>query len=177
MLYHRVNIVNAMRTLEIEKVTVNIGVGESGDKLQKAKKLLERITGRTAILTKARKREQVFKIRKGDEIGVKVTIRGKAADEFLVKAFEAVDQKLKMSSLDKYGNFSFGVREYIDFPGVRYDPTIGLVGFDVCVTMTRPGVRVIDRRRKRSVLPVSHRGTRDEVLEILKDKYKINIVE
>lgn len=168
---------NVMRTLGVEKVTVNIGIGESGEKLQKAKALIERIAGRTAILTKARKREQTFHIRRGDTIGVKITMRGKEAEEFLAKAFEAVDKRLKASAVDRFGNFAFGVREYIDFPGVRYDPTIGLIGFDVCVTMARPGTRVAKRRRKCSRIPAHHRGTRDETLEFLKSKYGVNVTE
>lgn len=168
---------NVMQTLGIEKITVNIGVGEGGDKLQKAKKLLERITGRTAILTKAKNRVQVFGIRKNDPIGVKVTLRGKGAEEFLTKALEAIDMKMKSASFDEFGNFSFGVREYIDFPGARYDPTIGLIGFDVCVTMSRPGMRVADRRRKRTNVSPAQRGTKDNVLEFLKGKYNVDVVE
>lgn len=168
---------NPMRAMRIEKVTVNIGIGESGEKLQKARKLIERITGRTAVLTKARKREPTFHIKRGETIGAKVTMRGKAAEEFLAKAFEAVDKKLNASAVDKFGNFAFGVREYIDFPGVRYDPTIGLIGFDVCVTLARAGTRVEKRRRKRSSIAVRHRGTREEAIEFLKDKYDVNIIE
>jgi len=169
--------VNPMTTLGIEKVTINIGVGESGEKLQKAKTLIERITGRKAVLTKAKKREQTFRIKRGETIGVKITMRGKEAEEFLSKAFDAVDKKLNSSAIDKYGNFAFGIREYIDFPGARYDPTIGLIGFDVCVTMKRPGLRIEKRRRKRSRIPHSQRGSKEETIEFLKQKYGINLIE
>ena len=166
-----------MTDLKVEKVTVNVGVGETGDRLQKAKKVIERITGRTAALTKARQREQVFKIRKGDTIGAKITLRGEEATEFLKRAFDAVDLQLNSRSIDKLGNFAFGIREYIDFPGAKYYPTIGIIGFDIDVTMVRPGRRVMLRRRKKSTLPLRHRVKPDETIEFLTKNFKVNVYE
>lgn len=166
-----------MREVRLEKVTVNMGAGETGEKLKKAKTIIERITGKKASLTKARKRVQAFGIRKGDPIGVKVTLRGKEAEEFLAKAFDAVDFKLNRRSIDKYGNFSFGIKEYIDFPGAKYDPSIGIMGFDVCATMTRPGKRVETRRRLRSKMRHNHLVTPAETEKFLVEKFKVNIYE
>ncbi|MEM3408312.1 MAG: 50S ribosomal protein L5 [Candidatus Micrarchaeia archaeon] len=166
-----------MREVKIEKVTVNIGAGESGEKLKKAKTIIERITGRKAAYTKARKRVQAFGIKKGETIGVKVTLRGKEAENFLRNAFDAVDFKLNKKSIDKYGNFAFGVKEYIDFPGAKYDPTIGIIGFDVCGTMTRPGKRVELRRRAKSKIKHTHKVTPEETEKFLKEKFKVNIYE
>jgi len=171
------NSTNPMKQPRIGKVTVNIGIGEGGDKLQKAKKLIEKITGRTAVFTRARKREQVFKIKKGEAIGVKVTLRGKRAEDFLKDAFDAVNLTIKKSSFDQFGNFSFGVREYIDFPGVKYDPLIGLMGFDVCVSLARQGGRIEERRRKKSKIPLKHRLTKEEAIEFIKSKYKVNVLD
>jgi large subunit ribosomal protein L5 len=164
------------RELKVEKLTMNIGVGESGEKLDKAKKLLERITGRTAVLTCARKREQSFKIQRGETIGTKVTIRGKPAEDLLKRAFDAIDRKLSVRSFDKVGNFSFGVKEYIDFPGVKYDPTIGLVGFDICVTLGRSGKRVAMRRRKQTKLGKGQYPNREEAIEFVK-AHQVNVYE
>ena len=168
---------NVMRKLKIEKVTVNIGVGESGDNLEKAKKLLQKLTGRTPKLTKARKREQSFGIRKGDMIGTKVTLRGKPAEEFLAKALDTIDMKISKRAFDKFGNFAFGIKEYIDFPGMRYDPSVGLIGFDVCVTVNRPGYRVTTRKRKRSKFPAKQRGTKEESIKFISEKFKVNVTE
>lgn len=166
-----------MKLIKLEKVTVNIGMGESSDRLKKAKAIIEKLTGRTAALTQARRRVQSFGIRKGDTIGVKVTLRGEGAAEFLKKAFDAVDYRLNRKSIDTYGNFAFGVKEYIDFPGAKYDPTIGIIGFDVCGTMIRPGKRVTMRRRLRSTIRSSHRVTPDETVDFLTKNFKVNFYE
>ena len=105
-----------MREPRIEKVTINIGVGESGEKLEKAAALLEKLTGRKPVKTKTMKRIPAFGIRPKMFIGVKVTLRGREAEEFLKKAFEAVGNRIKASSFDPLGNFSFGIKEYIDIP-------------------------------------------------------------
>jgi len=168
---------NVMRKLKIEKVTVNIGVGASGDGLDKAKRLLQKMTGKLPVLTNAKKREQSFGIKKGETIGTKVTMRGKDAEEFLSKAFETIDNRISKRAFDKFGNFSFGIKEYIDFPGMRYDPSIGLIGFDVCITVNRAGARIAERKRKRSKLPVRQRGTKDESIAFITEKYKITVAE
>jgi large subunit ribosomal protein L5 len=167
---------NIMRKLKIEKVTVNAGVGESSDKLDKAKKVLQKVTGKMPALTKARQRVQVFGIKKGETIGVKVTLRGKEAEDLLRKAFDAIDQKMSGRAFDEFGNFAFGIKEYIDFPGMRYDPTLGLIGFDICVTVARPGFRVAKRKRKRSRLPLSQRGTKEESIAFVKEKFGVTTV-
>lgn len=136
---------NVMRDIRIEKLTINIGCGESGEKLERARKLLEKIVNKKAVLTRTTKRT-TFGTAKGRPIGVKITLRGKDALEFLKKAFEAVDLKLPEGIFDTQGNFSFGIKEYIDLPGVRYDPEFGIYGMDVSVTLERRGFRV---KRKR----------------------------
>gem|GEM_PF-3564160 len=98
---------NPMRRIRIEKVVVNIGVGEPGERLEKAKTLLQRLTGAKVVETEAKKKIPKWGIRPGLKIGVKVTLRGKAAEEFLNKALDAVDRKIKESSFDEFGNFSF----------------------------------------------------------------------
>src|SRR3990167_7332483 len=127
---------NTMREIKIEKITINIGVGEAGEKLDRAKKLLERLTNKKIVLTRTAKRT-TFGTPKGRTIGCKVTLRKNDALEFLKKAFDALDFKLNESIFDKQGNFSFGIKEHIDLPGVRYDPEIGIYGMDVSVTLER----------------------------------------
>jgi len=166
---------NKMRELRVEKLTVNIGVGQAGPQLENAKSLLTRLTGRVPIATTARARNPVFKIRKGDAIGAKVTLRGRSALEFLERAFDCIDRRLPASSFDRSGNFSFGVKEYIDFPGMKYDPKLGMLGFDVCITLARPGMRVQARRRARGSIGSSHRITREEAMEYVKRAFKVEL--
>lgn len=167
---------NTMRDIVIDKVTLNIGIGSAGEALEKAKKLLKKLTNKNVVETKARVRNPTFKIKPGDKIGVKVTMRGIDAEEFLKKAFDAVDFKIKESSIDRAGSFSFGIAEYIDFPGVKYDSSIGILGFDVCVSLKRRGgARVAKRRRGAAKIGKSHAITTADTVEFLKG-YKVEMV-
>ncbi len=165
---------NKMREIIIEKVTANIGVGEPGEKLDQAKDLLSRIAeDRKPIETKAKRREPAFKLRKGLSIGSKVTLRDAAAKSFLEKALTAKRKTLKESNFDRQGNFAFGVREYIDFPGVKYDPSIPMFGFDVCVSLTRRGRRVSVRKLRPAGVGKSHRITKEEAMEFVKNTFDV----
>ncbi len=161
---------NGMREIKVEKVTVNIGVGQSGQPLENARELLKTLTQRKPVTTMARIRNPVFKIKKGDPIGVKVTLRGSAGEEFLKKALDTVDSKVSGRSFDRLGNFSFGVKEYIDFPGAKYNPKIGVLGFDVCVTLSRRGARVKMRRKRTASIGKKHLITHDEGIEFAQKK-------
>ncbi len=166
-----------MREPVIEKVTINIGVGEAGERVEKAVALLEKLTGKKPVKTKTMKRIPAFGIRPRQFIGAKVTLRGKEAEEFLKKAFEAVGNKIKASNFDELGNFAFGIAEYIDIPGMKYDPDIGIFGMDVCVSMGRKGYRVKRRRIKRSRVGKKHLLTKEEAIEFIKEKFGVEVVE
>ncbi|VVC03647.1 50S ribosomal protein L5 [Candidatus Bilamarchaeum dharawalense] len=166
---------NKMREILIEKVTVNIGVGAPGDKLEHAKGLLERLTDGKAVETHARRRDPVFKLRKGLPIGAKVTLRGEGAKTFLDKALNAKRRQLKSSNFDRQGNFAFGIHEYIDFPGAKYDPGIAMFGFDICVSLARKGGRVSIRKLRPSNVGRHHRVTRDEAMDFAKNSLAVKI--
>lgn len=161
--------------IRIDKVTLNCGVGQPGQELENAKTLLERISGSKAVLTQAKNRNPTFKIRKGDNIGAKVTLRGKPAEELLKKALEVPDHAIPAKSFDDVGNVAFGVREYIDFPGIKYDPKIGMMGFDVCITLTKKGVRVQRRKIAPARLPRKQRVSRKEAQDFLAQKFGVKI--
>lgn len=142
------------------KVTINIGCGEAGEKLERAKKLLEKLTGRKVVVTTTHGRT-TFGMAKGRPIGIKITLRGKPAIDFVNKALESRDMKIPARCFDKQGNFAFGVKEHIDMPGIRYDPDIGIFGMDVCVTLERPGFGV-NRARISHKIGKEHRITATE---------------
>lgn len=165
---------NVMKEIKIEKVTLNIGAGESGEKLEKAKKLLGSLTGKKVMETKTKKRT-TFGVGRGRPIGAKVTLREDSAEEFLKKIFESKDKKISKKYFDKNGNFSIGVHEHIDIPSVRYDPKIGIFGMDVCVTLERPGYRV-KRRKISKAIGKSHKITKEEAISFVKEKFGIEVV-
>ncbi len=161
--------------ISIEKVTINIGVGQAGEQMEKAKKLIEKLTGQKAIERHTQKRIPTWGVRKGLAIGAKTTLRKQKAEEFLKKCLDAVDNKIKSKSFDEYGNFGFGVKEYIDLPGVKYDPEIGMFGFDVNVTMKKWGYRNTKRKIKQTKIPKKHRVTKQEAIDYMKQKYNVEV--
>ena len=90
---------------------------------------------------------------------------------------KGVENKLSPKSFDSQGNFSFGVKEYIDVPGLRYDPEIGILGFDVAVSLVRPGYRIMRRRRLTSPISSTHRISKDDAIVFVKDKFGAKIGE
>jgi large subunit ribosomal protein L5 len=168
---------NPMRKIRIEKVSVNVCVGKSGEPLEKAIKILSSLTGQKPCVRKAKRTIKDFGIRKGEPIACMVTLRKEAAISFLKKALEAVGNKLKKSSFDNYGNFSFGIKEHIDIPGVKYDPKLGMIGMDVCVSLERPGFRVKRKNIKRSKIGKKHLISKEEAIQFIKSTFGVEITE
>jgi len=164
---------NKMREIKIEKVTVNVGCGGDLDKIERAKKLLELLTGQKPVVTISRKRS-TFGIAKGKPVGVKITLRKKKAEEFLQKVLEAKKYTIKSSQISN-GTFSIGVAEYIELPGVKYQHEIGTLGFDVCVTLERPGFRVKRVKVKKAKIGKKHIINKEDVIEWLK-KRGVNVI-
>ncbi len=166
-----------MTKIKIAKVTVNIGVGESGERLEKAVKLLEKLTGQKPLITKSKHRIPTWGIRRKQPIGAKVTLRGQKAMDFLKMALEAKDNTLSPGNFDENGNFAFGVHEYIDLPGVKYDPEIGIFGFDVCVTMEKDGYRIARRKIEKRKVPRKHKLTKEESIKWVEENLGVKVVE
>jgi len=165
-----------MRRVFIGKVIVHIATGESGERLQNAAYVLEQLTGAKPTFRKAKRTIREFGIRKGENIACMVTLRGEQALKFLKMALKAVGNEIMESSIDEYGNFSFGVTEHILLPGVKYDPSIGIFGFDVIVALERPGYRVARRRIKRSRVPKRHRVTKEEAKKFIEEVLGAKVV-
>ena len=166
-----------MRIIHVQKVVVNIGVGEAGEKLMKAEKVLGMLTKRTPVRTLSRTHNRDLGTRKGMPIGTKVTLRGKEAEEFIKRAFWVRENQIAGYSFDPEGNFSFGIPDYTDFEGMRYDPEIGIIGMDVCVTLARPGKRVTLRRIASRKIPMSQRISKEEGATFVKNKFKVEVIE
>ncbi len=159
---------NPAREVLIDKVVINMGVGESGERHKKAIELLERLTGQKPVVTYAEKTIKNFGIRRGEAIGVKVTLRGEKALKFLRDALSVKEFKLGKRQIGN-GEFSFGIPEHIDLPDVSYDPDTGIFGMDVCVSLRRRGYRVARRRKARAKIGRSHRVTKEDTIEFLKN--------
>lgn len=168
--------IHPMRKVKIEKVTVHIGVGESGEALEKARKILNELTGQKPSSRRARRTVKDFGIREGEPIACKVTLRGENAAQFMRRALDAVGNRLSESNFDRQGNFAFGVKEHIEMPSTKYVPELGIVGFDVIVTMERPGFRVKRRRIRQTKVGRSHLITKQEAINYVRTTFGTEIV-
>ncbi|MCD4800015.1 MAG: 50S ribosomal protein L5 [Methanococcoides sp.] len=164
-----------MRNPKVEKVVVHMGVGESGQHLVDAESILETVTGQTVVRSYAKRTLPAFTIKKGEPIGCKVTLRGEAAESFLETSLGIVERKIDESQFDIFGNVSFGVEEHTDYPGMRYDPKIGIFGMDIAVIVNRPGYRVSKRRIAKRKIPTSHKITKEDTISFFKDKYAVEV--
>ena len=170
-------IVNPMQRPRLGKVVVNISVGESGEKLQKAMTVLERLTDHKPSQRLAKKSVRDWGITKNEPIACMVTLRGEEAIEFLKKGLDAVGNRLSRSSFDVNGNVSFGIKEHIEIPGVRYDPALGIFGMDVCIAMEKPGYRVRRKRIRKSHVGKGQRLTNEEAIGYIRETFGTEIQE
>jgi large subunit ribosomal protein L5 len=168
---------NVMLEPKIDKVVVHIGVGESGQRLVNAETILKQITRQTPVRSIAKKTLPTFGIKKKEPIGTKLTLRGKAAEDFLALALKAAGSALRQSQFDQLGNFSFGIEEHTDFPGMRYDPEIGIFGMDVSVALKRPGYRIAQRRIAKRKLPAKQKLNKADAIVYLQMRFGIEILE
>jgi len=152
----------------IHSVVINCSVGQSGDPLEKARIILEELTGRKPLLLRAKKTIKPFGIHKKQAIGWKITLRGETAYQFLKRVLAVYEYTVWEDSIDPNGNFSFGIDEHIKIPGVKYKPELGTIGFDVNVAMERMGYRVKRRRLRPAKIPTRHRLTKEDTILFLK---------
>lgn len=168
---------NPMRAVRLEKVVINIGCAGETDAIERAKKLLVMLTdGRKPVVTLS-KRRSTFGVAQHKPVGVKVTLRGKPAMDFLKLAFAGVDNKIKNSQFNDQGNFNFGVKEYIEMPGVKYKHDIGMFGFDVTVSLERAGFRIKRRRVQKRKIAARHKIKKEESIKWIKDNFGVDVIE
>ncbi len=144
-LVKKFNYENVNQVPRLEKITINSGLGDIKDNaksIQQAQEELKLIAGQKPVLTVAKKSVANFKVREGQGVGMKVTLRGKRMYEFFdkfvsialprVRDFRGVSKK----SFDGRGNYSMGVKEQLIFPEISYDQVEKIRGFDICFTTT-----------------------------------------
>lgn len=169
---------NDMTDVVIDKVTINIGVGEGGEKLEKARSVLKMLTKGKPTITKARVTSREFGVREGQPIGVKVTIKDEEMDRFLRAALWVKNNKCLSYSFSEQGSYSFGISDYTDFKGMKYNPEIGIFGMDVVVTFRRRGgYRVSRRWLSPRTLPRKIRVKREEMMKFMRENYEVEILE
>jgi len=165
-----------MKKISLEKVVLNMGLGKSGDIIQVAKKALDHISGKKSCSRDAKETQREWGVRQGEPIGVAVTVRGKDARELLKRLLESKGNQINGKSFDNFGNFSFGIKEHIDIPGVKYDPQVGILGLGISVTLTRPGYGIRKRSKHKASVGKSHAIKNQEAKDYLVKEFGVTIV-
>jgi len=143
-LRQELGLANVMQVPRVVKVVINMGIGEAlkdGKLIDGATKDLATITGQKALVTKARKSIANFKLREGQAIGAKVTLRGDRMWEFLDRLLSIALPRIRdfrglPTKMDGFGNYTFGVTEQLIFPEVEYDKVVRVRGMDITVVTT-----------------------------------------
>jgi len=145
---------NLMKKIFLNKVVLNMGVGKSGDPIETGKKTLVQITGKKPNARNAKKAQRDWGVRKD----------------------EPKDNQISERAFDNEGNFSFGIKEHIDIPGVKYDPNIGILGLEVSASLARPGFNIKLRSKHKARVGKNHRITKDDAIKFYTEKFGVQIV-
>lgn len=165
-----------MKKISVAKVVLNMGVGKSGEPIERAKRALQQIAGQKPSPRNAKATQRDWGVHKGEPIGVAVTVRKQAAIELIKRLLAAKGNQIKPSSFDNFGNVSFGIREQIDIPGVKYDPDIGILGLNVSISLARPGFNIRFRSKHKASVGHHHRITAEETKEFLTREFGVQVV-
>lgn len=163
---------NPMRDIKIEKVVLN--VGGTAEDLEKGIRLLEFLTNKKASRRRSKKRIPTWGVRPNLEVGAVVTLR-RNYEELLQRLLITIDKRFKKKQVSE-NNFSFGIKEYIEIPGVEYQREIGIRGFDVTIVFKRSGRRIGLRKIKRGKVSKRQVITKEEIIEFMTNKYGVEFL-
>jgi len=166
---------NIMKKISLGKVILNIGVGKSGEPLEVAKAAIGQIVEGKPNKRNAKKAQRDWGVRKGEPIGIAVTVRGNDATELLKKLLVVKDNQIAEKAFDNEGNLSFGIKEHIDIPGIKYDPKIGILGLEVSISLARPGFNIKFNKSKAKV-GKNHRITKNDAIKFLTEEFGVKVV-
>jgi len=164
-----------MRKISLEKVVLNMGVGKSGDIIDVAKRALEQISGKKPSTRNAKETQRDWGVRKGEPIGVAVTVRGEDAKVLLKRLLVAKGNTVNGKSFDNFGNYSFGINEHIDIPDVKYEPSIGILGLGISIALTRPGYGIRKRSKHKASVGKSHVISNQEAKDYLVKEFGVTV--
>ena len=168
---------NSMQQVRIEKLTLNFGSGTNKTKLEKGMKILEVIGGKKPVQTVSKKRIPTWGLRPGMPVGCRATFRKATAEQLTKRLLAAKNFELEERNFDNRGTVSFGVPEYIDIEGVKYDPSIGIIGLEAMITLERPGYRVKKRSYKPAKVGKNQRITKEDAIAFMQKKFDVKIGE
>merc|ERR1711988_2085900 len=164
---------NVMRKVKIDKLVINIAVGESGDRLTKAVRVLQQLSDQTPVENTARYTVRTFGIRRNEKIACHVTMRGDKARDMIERGLKITDYEISAKHFNSSGNFGFGVNEHIDL-GLKYDPSTGIYGMDFYVVLKRAGYNVAKKSKRGRISP-SHRVTKEDAMEWVRQRFQADI--
>ncbi len=163
---------NVMRKVRIDKIVLN--VGGTADALEKGFKLLKYITKEKPAKIKSNKRIPTWGVRPGLEVGAVVTLRKNYTD-LLKRILTSIDNTLRKKQVSE-NNFSFGIKEYIEIPGIEYQRDIGIIGFDVTVVFKRSGRRVGLRKMKQGKVSKKQIISKEEIIKFMEENFQTKFI-
>lgn len=160
---------NPMREIKIEKLILSCG-GVKED-LDRYYKLISTISGMKPIKKQTVRRIPGFGIRPKMEVGCMVTIRSGKAEELLARLLSAVENQLKKKQIAD-NHFSFGIEEYINIPGEKYDREIGMAGLKVTIVFARKGKRVARKKIKKGKIAPKQIVPKQEIIKFMEENFE-----
>merc|ERR1712032_167988 len=139
------NLILKMNYLRVDKLVVNVCLGESGSSLSKIFSVIENFCGQSPNYSRARYSIRSFKIRRNDLISLSTSLRGEKANNILDISLKTLDYELVDSNFCENGGLNFGIEEHIDL-GIKYDPSVVIFGLDLNILLVRAGIRLKRRR-------------------------------
>ena len=168
--------VSSMKKISVAKVVLNMGVGKSGEPIEKAKRALKHISGQQPSPRYAKATQRDWGVHKGEPIGVAVTIRNEQAIQLIKRLFAAKGNQMKGSSFDNFGNLSFNIKKHINIPKIKYNPQNKILNLDISISLTRPGFSIRVRSKHKASVGRTHIITSDEAKAFLTHEFGIQVV-